>query len=155
MKKTNLFLFSSVSYSIKSLITGSLLLVFMALANYGSAQLAPPTVESVLPPLLSKIQCAEIANQESALLLAELKKYPDPPPNPNDPKLVSLRKTFNGYEFIIQESNVAGYDMPTILALLYPQMHTGTSDGTATNSYGFYAKSWNKEYTDIINKFKK
>lgn len=153
MKKTNLFLFSSVSYSIKSLITGCFLLVFLALANHGSAQLAPPTLESVLPPLRSKIQCTEIANKESALLLAELKTYPDPPPNPNDPKLVSLRKLFNGYEFIIQEVNVPGYDMPTILALLYPQMHGG-SDGTATNSYGFYAKSWNKEYTEIINKFK-
>lgn len=140
MKKTNSFLFSPVSFSIKSFITGSLLLVFMALANYGSAQLAPPTLESILPSLKDKSTCSAIADAKSAELLAILKQYPDPPPDPNEPKLVSLRKLFNGYEFVIQELNVPGYDMPTILGLLYPVMHTGTSDGTTTNAYGFYAK---------------
>lgn len=145
MKKTNVYFFRTVSCSLKSLITGSFLLVFMAFANHGSAQISAPTPESVLPPLKPKIECIELAKAAAEELLVILKQ------NPNDD---ARRRQYNAYQFVILQSDEPTFEMAQILAMLWPEMHPA-ADGTATHAAGFYAKSWSSEYTSIVNKFKK
>jgi hypothetical protein len=126
----------------------------MALATHGSAQnYVPPTPEDVLPPLKSKIECIEIANEQIRQLEILIKSIPNNT-DPNNPATQIPRKLYNAYQFVLNESAEPFFDMPSIMIQLYPTMHDA-KDGTTTNAYGFYTKSWNKEYTDIVNRFKK
>jgi hypothetical protein len=155
MKKTNVYFFHSVSCSLKSLITGFFLLVFTALAFHGSAQnYVPPTFTDVLPPLVTKARALEIAAQELAKQEAIIRTYPPNTSDPHDHALDPPRELYNGLNFIIVESAEPAFDLPQILGLLYGFMHTD-NDGTTTRSYGFYTKSWNKYYTEIVNKLKR
>ena len=152
MKKTNVYSLHSVSWSFKSLITGGFLLVFMALANLGTAQYTPPTPADVLPPLKSKDASVEIAKGESQKLIDFIHSIPNYT-DPNNHATDAPRIKYNAWQFIILQAAEPTFDMPGILALLYPEMHTAP-DGTATHAYGFYAKSWNSDYTEIVNKLK-
>lgn len=145
MKKTNVYFFRTVSCSLKSLITGLFLLVFMAFANHGSAQLSVPTPETVLPALKSKAECVDIATKESFDISEAIKK---------DPNNKDLRMLWDAYTFVIMNAAEPTFDMPLILAQLYAVLHSD-QDGTATHSAGFYAKSWNKPYSEIVQKFKR
>ncbi|MBK8956287.1 MAG: hypothetical protein IPM34_12145 [Saprospiraceae bacterium] len=151
MKRTNFNVFESVSCFAKTLITGVFLLVFLSIAMHGSAQSSPITPESVLPPLKSKTECVELAKGQSALLLEQLKKFTDR----NDPGAKPLIDAYNGYQFVLNEANEPSYEMPQILALLWPVMHPDQKDGSFTNTAGFFAKSWNNEFKSIVNQFKK
>ena len=151
MKKTNFYVLESASWSLKSLITGAFMLVLLGIANHGSAQSAPRSPEDVLPPLKSKTECIEIAKGNSEALLEQMKQINDP----NNPLMASLRAKYNGYQFVINLSTEPAFEMPIILAQLYPSMHPNSNDGTATGAYGFFTKSWNREYSEIVNNFKK
>jgi len=153
MKKTNVYFSHSVSWSFKSLLTGVFLLGFMALANLGTAQLAAPTPADILPPLVSKSEALKIAQDNSDKLIAFIHTIPNMM-DPNNKAVDAPRALYNAWQFIINEIAEPTFDMPLILAQLYGIMHT-QDDGTATHSYGFYAKSWSKDYTDIVNQLKK
>ncbi|MBK9108971.1 MAG: hypothetical protein IPM92_11560 [Saprospiraceae bacterium] len=145
MKRTNFYFFESVSCSAKTLITGVFMLVLLSVANHVSAQ-SVPTPESVLPPLKSKIECSEIAQNAVDLLLEELKQ---------DPNNMDKRILFDAYQHVLTNVVEPFFDMPLIMAQVYPILHKNSNDGTATGAYGFYAKSWNRDYTEMVNKFKK
>ena len=153
MKKTNVYFSHSVSWSFKSLLTGAFLLGFMALANLGTAQLAAPTPADVLPPLKSKSECLKIAQDQSKILIDFIHTIPNMM-DPNNHAVDAPRALYNAWQFISNEIAEPSFDMPLILAQLYGTMHTA-DDGTTTHSYGFFAKSWSKDYSDIVKLLKK
>jgi hypothetical protein len=152
MKKTNVYSIHSVSWSFKSLITGVFLLAFMALSNLGTAQYTPPTPADVLPKLKAKDISVGIARVESKYWEDFIHNIPNNM-DPNNHAVDYPRYMYNAWQFIILQADEPTFEMPTILALLYGVMHTDV-DGTTTHSYGFYSKSWNKDYVDIVNKLK-
>lgn len=145
MKKTNVYFFHSVSWSFKSLITGAFLLVFMAFANHGSAQLAAPTPQDVLPPLKDKADCVAIAQVESQKVSDAIKL---------DPQNMDLRMKWDAYAYIIMNAPEPTFDIYLLMAQMYGVIHKD-NDGTTTHSYGFYAKSWNSVYREVVDKFKR
>lgn len=146
MKRTNFNVFESVSCSAKTLITGVFMLVLLSIANHVSAQTSVPTPESVLPPLKSKVECTEIAQNEVTILLDLLKQ---------DPNNTEKRNLYDAYQHVLANVVEPFFDMPLIMAQVYPILHKNSNDGTTTGAYGFYAKSWNRDYTEMVNKFKR